>query len=464
VPNVPQRWADYTTFETAARDVLARLRESLPGTQEQRTLFERRTALVRLQASLKTVIDNERTHAANKTELDTRHTGPDQALLQLTKLKQHIVASQSRLRQLGGKSALIREALQFLTQCEVHTRQICPLCEQPAQGIRETLQQRWQAHLQSEVAELDAGIRNLEAKRTQLERAQAAYAKLDEQAAALARDRQGCYEELCRLVAANPAPDDDLSAIVGVELDSVTNRLNDVQKRIEEKNGRLREIESRLSNARSVYQLLHLQEKHRLLERLQESPSYHEIEQLRDEIARWAADIAALRTAVAKAAREEAQLKLESAQAAIDRYFRRLSHHPAVQGICLQVQEGRMFRNAYAVTDHQGQDLTPVLSQGDLNALALAIFLGLASIGENEAPFGFVMLDDPSQSLGFEHKRRLVEVLDEAGQGKRLILATMDAEFRDLWNSKLTRGKREYGFGRWTPETGPVILAPEGAR
>jgi DNA repair exonuclease SbcCD ATPase subunit len=78
--------------------------------------------------------------------------------------------------------------------------------------------------------------------------------------------------------------------------------------------------------------------------------------------------------------------------------------------------------------------------------LALAIFLGLASAGPGT--FGFVMLDDPSQSLGSGHKQRLAELLAELARSRQVIVATMDQEFRDALLKQATAV--EYRFEPWT--------------
>jgi DNA repair exonuclease SbcCD ATPase subunit len=201
---------------------------------------------------------------------------------------------------------------------------------------------------------------------------------------------------------------------------------------------------------------LHSQEKQRTLEAIQESPAFRALEAARDQVAEWVSDLEAVRAAVAAVAREEAGTKLQAAEDTIDAYFRTLTRHPAVQHVRLRLDEARGQRNSYEVTDQDGQDLMPILSQGDLNALALAIFLGLAS-ADTANGLGFVMLDDPSQSLGSEHKRQLVKVLHEISQSKRLLLATMDREFRALLTDHLKRSRTEYTFGEWQPETGPCV-------
>jgi DNA repair exonuclease SbcCD ATPase subunit len=89
--------------------------------------------------------------------------------------------------------------------------------------------------------------------------------------------------------------------------------------------------------------------------------------------------------------------------------------------------------------------------------LALAIFLGLAAVGAENAVFGFIMLDDPSQSLGSDHKRQLVKVLNDMLSCKRLVVATMDRELRGLLAEGLTRAKTEYSYSPWTQEKGPTF-------
>jgi len=203
--------------------------------------------------------------------------------------------------------------------------------------------------------------------------------------------------------------------------------------------------------------VLELEEKKRRIERIQDLPGYKELESLRDQIALFVEDIEKIKEAIGVASNEEARNKIASASGRIDRYFRKLSDHPSVTEIRLHVKaEPRTGRNAYELADQNGLDLTPVLSQGDLNVLALAIFLGLACSGEAER-FSFIMLDDPSQSLGSEHKRRLVEVLNDVLEQKGMILSTMDTELRDVLLSELTKAKTFYTFSDWTPAGGPQV-------
>jgi len=125
-----------------------------------------------------------------------------------------------------------------------------------------------------------------------------------------------------------------------------------------------------------------------------------------------------------------------------------LTRQPAGKGIKLALSQDKSGKHSYAITDQDGKDLTPILSQGDMNALALAIFLGLACSSGEKAAFKFVMLDDPSQSLGSDYKEQLVQVLDRVAATNRVILATMDREFCDCLQERATKAKTLYRFDR----------------
>ena len=92
-----------------------------------------------------------------------------------------------------------------------------------------------------------------------------------------------------------------------------------------------------------------------------------------------------------------------------------------------------------------------------MNALALSIFLGMAYLMGADQSCGFIMLDDPSQSLGSGHKGKLVEVINEVLNNRMVILSTMDKELQDFIISRITKNKTQYIFDNWTPAHGPEI-------
>jgi DNA repair exonuclease SbcCD ATPase subunit len=147
---------------------------------------------------------------------------------------------------------------------------------------------------------------------------------------------------------------------------------------------------------------------------------------------------------------------MKGAAGAIDNYFRRIVENPAIQKLDVRIEEdAKTGGNSYTFHDQNGEELSPVLSQGDLNALAMSMFLGLVKAYSH--PLGFIMMDDPSQSLGTAQKKRLAEVIDEVCEDRNLIVSTMDSELQEFLKSGLTKAKVIYEFSKWNPKTGPNV-------
>ena len=103
-------------------------------------------------------------------------------------------------------------------------------------------------------------------------------------------------------------------------------------------------------------------------------------------------------------------------------------------------------------------DPIPILSQGDLNSLAISIFLGLSSTLKESNPISFVLMDDPSQSLDLKAKKNLAQVINSFCEEKDIIISTMDEEFKEILKNNITKAKTIYNFKEWSDNTGPKIF------
>lgn len=70
-----------------------------------------------------------------------------------------------------------------------------------------------------------------------------------------------------------------------------------------------------------------------------------------------------------------------------------------------------------------------VMSQGEINALALSIFLPLATMPES--PFGFLVIDDPVQAMDPAKVDGLARALDKAAAHRQVIVLTHDNRLAD---------------------------------
>ncbi|MBV8528131.1 MAG: AAA family ATPase [Candidatus Dormibacteraeota bacterium] len=70
-----------------------------------------------------------------------------------------------------------------------------------------------------------------------------------------------------------------------------------------------------------------------------------------------------------------------------------------------------------------------VMSQGELNSLALSLFLPRASLPES--PFHFVVIDDPVQAMDSSKVEGLARVLERAARDRQVIVLTHDTRLAD---------------------------------
>lgn len=455
---LPTRRQDLQAFEKAVRAQIKRLRASLPDQKEQTDLYQRQTAVTDRISDYENVKEQQDEIGKKVRELDTKHGGQQPVIHRMTKIDESLEEHKSKQKEVSGRQQLLVEAVAYLEESVPEQANRCPVCESPIEDLLPALRKRLEQTLQEKLAKIRAKITSLQAARNVLEKTAREYGKSDKELAHLLEDQQKLAQKVGELLGLEPTQEDDPVALLKAEQSRVARRLKKLGELIEARQDRLTQIEGELEKERCVREVVQQAEKKRIIEKIKESQEYRALNDECDRLAVFVNDVEAIKRAVSEASHEEAGEKLKAARAAIDTYFRQLTKNPAVKEIVLELKEDtRSGRNVYNITDQDGQDLTPILSQGDLNALALAIFLGLASAGGPKAPLGFVMLDDPSQSMGAEHKGNLVAVLDQVCKTRKLLLATMDGEFCACIDKALTKAKTVYLFEGWTPSKGPCV-------
>ncbi len=80
-------------------------------------------------------------------------------------------------------------------------------------------------------------------------------------------------------------PADDPVALLNDEVGKTDQRLEVLKKAIEDKQARLGQIEQELNKIRIIGDILHLEEKQKIIEQIQRSPEYEELEACRDQAA-----------------------------------------------------------------------------------------------------------------------------------------------------------------------------------
>ena len=155
------------------------------------------------------------------------------------------------------------------------------------------------------------------------------------------------------------------------------------------------------------------------------------------------------------------QATLGPLQDNINRFYSKLDCHPYFDNLRLEPETVRgKYLYRLRATSHDGKDSTYVqtgFSLAQMNLTAISLFLGMVI----RDPTGFIVLDDPSQSLDPEHKKALASLIGEIGREQQIFVATQDEEFqKELHHVASELNGLILTFGKWTTDGPEVELIP----
>jgi len=349
--------------------------------------------------------------------------------------------------------ATVEKAIKYLKLETVENKNVCPVCRTEIKGLLEQLEKEYEEKYKKQLEEIN---KELETKRDELKKIEGLISEYEKK-----EENRIRSEEEFKKVSESIKNKYGISEREDVEkwLDNFKMKkeeeLEEIKKRVEEKQKELNKIEENIDILSKVYEVLRYKiqmEKARDIER---SDEWKRLQDKADEFKKLVEEIKEIVSAIKKASQEEASDKIESARKKISEYFKTITKHPMISEVKFEVSEDpRTGGNSYEFKDQNRKDIIPILSQGNLNALALSIFLALAET--QDAPFNFLIFDDPSQSLGESEKEEFIKILNEIAQQKNLIISTMDNEFYKILQD-ITKRRKIYHFRNWTPDKGPEI-------
>lgn len=454
----PAGWKELRAFRKAARADIDRMRSEMPESRRQGDLFTSQNTLSNARERYLSRKADADAAARAVREFEKEHGNESALQAKLTELRSQRDQDKRQLRETNRHATLIDEAIKYFEHLPADAAAPpCPLCGQEAPDLLAHLRHDFARNANAQLEAARMKIAELDGKIEEQTRRLKQISELNQNVHSAREKLAAAGQESARALGREFEPDDDPLALLEKKLAAVSQDLSGLADVVKQKQQTLTAIEGVLDKLALVADIVELEEKKTNIEQIKDSPAYKKLEKLRDDAARLVDHVNGVKDAIAAASHKEARNKIALAEQNIDSFFRRLTANPVVKKLKLTVESDARNRNFYEFKSEDGQDLRPVLSQGDLNALALSIFLGLACSGGDTNPFGFVILDDFSQSLGSEHKSRLASMLNDVLASKRLLLSTMDAEMRDLLDTSLTKRKMTYVFEKWTQAAGPCI-------
>lgn len=454
----PSDWKNTELFIIDIKKECSRLWAESPEVKEQSEQQKKRSEIVSLKSQHETQYLNFKSKKKELQDFERENSNKDEIDNKIRKAFEEIEAIDKEIKRTSPKAKLIEEGISILKSSAPSDAEICPLCGEKVSNLLEHLRKEWEEKIKAQVQELKKQQEELGKKKTDFERLKKELVRLDEDTQREKERLKEAINNISEFLHKELTAKDDPAAILSIEIKNINSRLKEIEDAIKSKRSTIDAILEKTDIMNLLYDILLFKNKLEEINQIQKTSEYQTQEKIRTDVSNLVRDVEELSKIIKSCMLKEAEEKIDSARSAIDYYFRRITNNPAFQTLNIKVEEDKKTGgNFYIFEDQDGKKPIPILSQGDMNSLALSIFLGLTKASGDSHPLGFILMDDSSQSLDSQQKARLVEIFNELSDIKNITVSTMDTELQQLLKDNITKVKTIYKFSDWTPDSGPKI-------
>ncbi len=440
-------------FADVADEEIRRLRKLIPEERKLNELIKRRT---KINSYINEYDNLNKKHAETKKKIDkfVKENGNDKGIREKVKqIEQTIEKLEDQKEILNLYALIIEKVIVYLKSVEY--KDICPVCGTRKKDLLMQLEKEWEKEHKEKFEKINKEIDSLKKELKDKEKLLKNYESLNDDLKRVEEEFRKYVDKI--RIDEKISEREDVKRKLEKILSELKDEIEKLERSIGEKTRRIEEIEEKIKFCSEIDEILKdiaLREKIRDIEKTQE---WKKLRRLSDDLKKFVDNVGKIRDAILRATKDRVDEIISDAGEKISEFFGEITSHPEIKKIKIKVEQNlRSGGNQYKFYDENDKNLLPVLSQGNFNALAISIFLAMSGMMGEKMPFDFIMLDDPSQSLGFQEKVGLVKILDIIAKGKDVIIATMDAELLNEIR-KMSSEKKIYEFYKWTSEKGPEI-------
>jgi DNA repair exonuclease SbcCD ATPase subunit len=260
----------------------------------------------------------------------------------------------------------------------------------------------------------------------------------------------------------------DIDSIITKEIENISKKIHEIEMPFKEQENRFQKLEN--EDVERIKVIQKVLEKNEEYEKLKEifSEENKESTDLRSKIVELSIleeNFNKVINAINNAQMNLANEYINASNSNIDSFYKTLCNHPYYSCLSINVKPrrtGGSVKNSYEiiVSGNDNSNASPAvskLSEGQMNSLALSIYLSMSKIFSHN--LGFLILDDPSQSLDNDHKKALIEIIKNVVSEKQMFISTQDETFQDLLkeNLKSVTKIKIFNFTGWSSKNGPSI-------
>ncbi len=455
-PDLPLALAvdEQQIFASSAKQSLRKLRDEQPDLKRQKELLGKQSQLQRLQQTCKELLDEFQNLQQERKRI--HQTDGDQEKMRsriLNELRPELEDAKNRRNEIDKRAGTIEEAIKYFEAIKTpNERQPCPVCEKPIDDVMhlEMYLNELRASLDEDLAPIRKEIEKYEVEIKRLEDLTKNLNDLDkkitDQSKVLIEHKSITETAIGREI----KDTEDSIVVIGGEINKIQGVLKKLETAVKESNQKLNAIEDDILKLEQIFKVLVLEAEIDDLLKIREADEYKEVENSKLELEKFADDIGLINQAVETVLQASAKAQLEAAKENITKMFRILANRSDFPDLEIDPDTFEIL----AVKVSKKVPALSIFNTGDLNCAGLSVFLGLGAAQELSHNIGFIVLDDPSQSLDDTHKENLVSLLNSIPDDKQILVSTSESGFRDLILTKVIKKKTRYKFDLWSDKDG----------
>lgn len=373
---------------------------------------------------------------------------------QVENFERDLKMEKKRRSNVDAKAAALGEALDYFEKSGLKGKAKCPVCNGDIDSV-EGLRKHYEKEIKGEIIrKLDAKIKELQAElkkhKEALERIEDFRKDVVRKENSLSAQREKVGKALNREL----GPKDDVLALLDAEIAKLNRKQGKLEGQVQKVEESLADIDAQIEAAAKVLELIRLQNDLAGISSIRQLDAYKRTDASRLELERFARTVDALSRTLTEELEQGAQKRLGAVKDVIARTFERLTGRSDFPSLAVSPET----KFAAQVEGSGGvADALSVLNQADTNCAALSIFLALATAPSTDHRLGFLVLDDPSQSLDDVHTKRLAEIVGKLSESRQLLVSTIDDGLCSELKQSATKKKIVYRFTEWNPKRGPKV-------
>lgn len=447
---LPRNAGEQQIFDTSVKESFRKLRDEQPDLKRQKELLEKQSQLQKVQQTYKELLDELQNFQQERKRIHETEGDQEKIRSRISKeLNPNLDDAKDSRNKIDKRAGTIEEAIKYFETIKTPIyKQSCPVCDKSIDDARHLLMhlKELRTNLDKDLAPIREEIEKYELEIKRLEDLMKCLNDLDQKItnqSVLLREHKSVTETA---LGREIKDTEDPIVILGVELDRIQKELKKLETAVKESNQRLNAIEDDTFKLEQILRVLALEVEINDLMKIIETDEYKEVENSKLELEEFAKGVDLIRQAIDTHLQESAKAKLEAAKESVAKMFRSLANRSDFPDL-------EIDPDSFEILAVKGSEKVPALSifnTGDLNCAGLSVFLGLGLAQELSHSLGFIILDDPSQSLDETHKENLVSILNSIPDDKQLLVSTSESDFRELILTQIIRKKRRYNFAPWS--------------